>query len=55
MLLLKDVSRIKARHMKELSIDELSLLRAELESSKAIAEAEKDSASHLFIDAPPLS
>ena len=42
MLLLRDVSRIEARSTKELSIDELSLLRVELESSKAIAEAEKD-------------
>jgi len=42
MLLFSDVSRIEARSTKELSIDELSLLRAELDTSKAIAEAEKD-------------
>jgi hypothetical protein len=42
MLLLKEVSRIEARSTKELSIDELSMLRVELGSSKAVAEAERD-------------
>lgn len=43
MLLLKDISRTEARSTKELSVDELSLLRAELESSKAVAEADRGS------------
>ncbi len=40
MLLLNELSRLEGRSTKELSIDELSMLRVELESSKAIKELE---------------
>lgn len=40
MLLLNELSRLEGRSTKELSIDELSMLRVELESSKVIKEIE---------------
>ena len=40
MLLLNEISRLEGRSTKELSIDELSMLRTELESSKVIKEME---------------
>ena len=40
LLLLNELSRLEGRSTKELSIDELSMLRVELESSKAIKELE---------------